>query len=180
VGGPDLNLVTLALRNLRQRASRTIIVSISVGLAVASALSLVALADSISRSVGEGVDERGADLTVLSRNASDIFSGFIPEDLKDHLSLIHGVQAVTGELLYAPIDREQQKVVAGWAPHSFFWKRMPISNGHLPGTHEHRVVVLGSGAAETLHKDIGDNLDILDARSASSELRIIGRPSIDR
>jgi len=160
-----LTLITLALRNLRRRSTRTIIVSVSVGLAVASTLSLVALADSIKRSVGEGVDERGADLTVLSRNASDIFSGFIPEDMKDKLSVIHGVQAVTGELLlYAPIDRDQQKVIAGWALDSFFWKRMPISSGHLPGPREHRVVVLGSGAAEALHKDIGDNLDILDGR----------------
>jgi hypothetical protein len=89
-----LNLITLALRNLRRRATRTIIVSLSVGLAVASALSLVALADSIKRSVGEGADERGADLTFFSRNASDIFSGFIAEDMKDKLSLIHGIQAV--------------------------------------------------------------------------------------
>ena len=163
--GLALNLITLALRNLRRRATRTIIVSLSVGLAVASALSLVALADSIKRSVGEGADERGADLTVLSRNASDIFSGFIAEDMKDKLSLIHGIQAVTGELvMYAPIDHDQQKVLTGWAADSFFWKRMPISNGHLPELHEHRVVVLGSGAAEALHKDIGDNLDILDAR----------------
>ena len=160
-----MNLITLALRNLRRRATRTIIVSLSVGLAVASALSLVALADSIKRSVGEGADERGADLTVLSRNASDIFSGFIAEDMKDKLSLIHGIQAVTGELvMYAPIDHDQQKVLTGWAADSFFWKRMPISNGHLPELHEHRVVVLGSGAAEALHKDIGDNLYILDAR----------------
>ena len=107
-----MNLITLALRNLRRRATRTIIVSLSVGLAVASALSLVALADSIKRSVGEGADERGADLTVLSRNASDIFSGFIAEDMKDKLSLIHGIQAVTGELvMYAPIDHDQQKVL---------------------------------------------------------------------
>jgi putative ABC transport system permease protein len=163
--GLALNLITLALRNLRRRATRTIIVSLSVGLAVASALSLVALADSIKRSVGEGADERGADLTVLSRNASDIFSGFIAEDMKDKLSLIHGIQAVTGELvMYAPIDHDQQKVLTGWAADSFFWQRMPISNGHFPGLHEHRVVVLGSGAAEALHKDIGDNLDILDAR----------------
>ena len=163
--GLALNLITLALRNLRRRATRTIIVSLSVGLAVASALSLVALADGIKRSVGEGADERGADLTVLSRNASDIFSGFIAEDMKDKLSLIHGIQAVTGELvMYAPIDHDQQKVLTGWAADSFFWQRMPISNGHLPGLHEHRVVVLGSGAAEALHKDIGDNLDILDAR----------------
>jgi putative ABC transport system permease protein len=160
-----LTLITLALRNLRRRSARTIIVSVSVGLAVASALSLVALADSIKRSVGEGADERGADLTVLSRNASDIFSGFIPEDMKDKLSVIHGVQAVTGELiLHAPVDHDQQKVLTGWAGESFFWNRMPIGSGHLPGPHEHRVVVLGSGAAEGLHKDIGDTLDILDVR----------------
>jgi putative ABC transport system permease protein len=67
-------------------------------------------------------------------------------------------------VMYAPIDHDQQKVLTGWAADSFFWQRMPISNGHLPGLHEHRVVVLGSGAAEALHKDIGDNLDILDAR----------------
>jgi putative ABC transport system permease protein len=160
-----LTLITLALRNLRRRLTRTTIVTVSVGLAVASALSLVALADSITRSVGEGADERGADLTVLSRNASDIFSGFIPEDVKDKLLVIDGVQAVTGELvMYAPIDHDQQKVLTGWAADSFFWKRMPISRGHLPGPREYRVVVLGSGAADALHKDIGDPLDILDAR----------------
>jgi hypothetical protein len=72
-----LNLVTLALRNLRQRASRTIIVSISVGLAVASALSLVALADSISRSVGEGVDFRAIGLlSFLEERAASVTSPF--------------------------------------------------------------------------------------------------------
>ena len=132
---------------------------------MASALSLVALADSIKRSVGEGADERGADLTVLSRNASDIFSGFIGEDIQDKLTLIPGVRAATGELvMYVPIDHDQQKVLTGWAADSFFWKLMPISSGHLPGLHERRVIVLGSGAAEALQKDIGDDLDILDAR----------------
>src|SRR5271165_6224088 len=66
--------------------------------------------------------------------------------------------------MYAPIDHDQQKVLTGWAADSFFWKLMPISSGHLPGLHERRVVVLGSGAAEALQKDIGDDLDILDAR----------------
>ena len=155
-----MNLVTLALRNLQRRRTRTLIVSVSVGLAVATALSLVALADSINRSVREG-----ADLTVLSRNASDIFSGAIPEDMRGNLASIAGVQAVTGELvLYAPVDRDQQIVVTGWPPDSYFWARMPIGNGRLPGQGEHRVVVLGAGCADALHKSIGDDLDILDAR----------------
>jgi putative ABC transport system permease protein len=158
-----LNLVTLALRNLQRRATRSAIVSVSVGLAVASALSLVALADSIEHGAGEGADERGADLIILSRNASDFFSSFIPEDTKDRLSLIQGVEAVTGELvMFAPIDNDRQKLVAGWAADSFLWKRMPMSSGHIPRADERWAVVLGSQSAEALHKNIGDKLDILD------------------
>jgi hypothetical protein len=71
-----MNLVTLAIRNLRRRMVRSTIVALSVGLAVASALSLVALSNSIEKSTHESADERGADLTVSQRDAPDIFSGF--------------------------------------------------------------------------------------------------------
>jgi putative ABC transport system permease protein len=165
-----VNLITLAIRNLQRRAPRTAVVSFSVGLAVASALSLVALAGSISRGVAEGADERGADLMVLSRNASDIFSGFVAEEVQNRLASLHGVQAVAGELvMYAPVDHDQQKVLTGWAADSFLWRLMPIASGHLPGPREDQGVVLGAGAAEALHKDIGDALDILDTR-----FRIVG------
>lgn len=158
-----MNLVTLALKNLQRRATRSSIVSVSVGLAVASALSLVALADSIERSTGEGADEHGANLMVLSRNASDIFSSFIPEDIKDKLSTIQGVEAVAGELvIWAPIDHDQQKLVVGWASDSFTWQKMPMGDGHIPGADERRIVILGSGSAEALHKKVGDELNILD------------------
>jgi putative ABC transport system permease protein len=160
-----VNLFMLAFRNLQRRATRSLVVSLSVGLAVASALSLTALGDSIEHSVGEGADERGSDLTILSRNASDIFSAFIPEDTKDQLSRMRGVEAASGELLmYAPVNHDQQKIVTGWSEDSFFWKRMPLSSGHIPNSRESRGVVLGSGAAEALRKKVGDDLDILDAR----------------
>jgi putative ABC transport system permease protein len=159
---PALNLVTLALRNLQRRATRSVIVSISVGLAVASALSLVALADSIEHGSSEGADERGGDMIVLSRDASDLFSSFIPEDKKDRLGSIQGVGAVTGELvMFAPIDN-RQKLVTGWEADSFFWKPMPLSSGHIPGEDEHGVVVLGAETAEAMRKNVGDKVNILD------------------
>lgn len=165
-----MNLMSFAFRNLGRRPARSFVVSVSVGLAVASALSLVALARSIERGVGEGADERGADLTILSRNASDLFSGFIPEDTKDKIAAIRGVLAVTGELVtYAPVDHDQQKIVTGWAADSFFWRRMPVSSGRIPRSSERRVVVLGAGCAEALHKAVGDDLDILDA-----SFRVVG------
>ena len=149
---------------------RSVIVTVSVGLAVASALSLVALAGSIEHGVSEGVDERGADLTVLQRKASDMFSGFISEETRDKLSKMRGIEGVAGELImFAPIDRDQQKLVAGWAPDSFLLKRMPMNSGGIPQLDETRTAILGNGAAETLHKRVGDYLDILDER-----FRIIG------
>jgi len=158
-----VNLVTLAVRNLRRRRLRTALVSLSVGLAVASALSLISLAAGIENSVREGVDERNADLTVLRRNASDIFSGFITDDLVGQIARMPGVAAVAGDLImFAPVDREQQKLVVGGQPDGFIWKSMPLIAGAMPPAGASRYAVLGAGAAEVLHKTVGDELTILD------------------
>jgi len=160
-----VNLVTLAFRNLRRRTVRSTIVAFSVGLAVASALTLVALSDSIEASVHQSVDERGADLTVMQRDASDIFSGFIPEGLEGRLAAVPGVAGVAGEMIgYAPIDHSQQRLVLGWSADSFFWRQMPIKDGRLPANGERKIAVLGAGAADALNKKVGDSLDILDEK----------------
>jgi putative ABC transport system permease protein len=158
-----MNLVTLAVGNLRRRMMRTSVVSLSVGLAVASALSLVSLADSIENGVREGIDERNADLTVLKRNASDIFSGFITDDLVSQIAGMPGVAAVAGDLImFAPVGQEQQKLVVGGPPDGFIWKSMPLLAGTMPSASASRYAILGSGAAEVLHKSVGDELTILD------------------
>ena len=159
-----MNLFVFALRNLVRRPARSFVVAASVGLAAASALSLLALAGSVERGVGEGADERGADLTALPRRASDIFSSFVVGDVKKKLALIPGVQDVAGELvMYAPVDRDQQRLATGWAEDGFFWPRMPVGRGRIPRSGERGVVVLGEGVAEGLNKNVGDTVDILDA-----------------
>lgn len=158
-----MNLVTLALKNLQRRAARTAIVSVSVGLSVASALSLFALSNSVERGSGEGMDERGSDLVVLSRNGSDIFSSFIAEDKKSKLAAVPGVAAVSGELaMFAPVDKDQQKLVTALAADSFFWARMPMAKGRAPAPGERKVVVLGTAASEALHETVGDKVNIYD------------------
>ncbi len=159
-----MNLVTLAFRNIRRRISRSAIVTLSVGLSVASALSLVALANSIEAGASESLDERGADLMVMQRDASDIFSGFIPEGAVERAAAVAGVAGVAGELvMFAPIERQAQKLVSGWSADSFMWKRMPIKRGRPPAKGERRVAILGANVAEVLHKNVGDQVDILDA-----------------
>ncbi len=158
-----MNLLTLALRNLQRRFARTAIVSLSVGLAVASSLSLVALADSIEQGAGEGVEERGADLVVLSRSASDLFESSIAESYRSALASIKDVVAADGEIImFSPIDNRRQRLVMGSPEDSVFWKKMPIAQGRRPNPGETNAVVLGQDAAAALHKKIGDKLSILD------------------
>jgi putative ABC transport system permease protein len=160
-----LNLVILALRNLQRRPARSLIVSASVGLALGTALSLLTLADSIERSASEGVAERGADLTVLSKNSTDFLSGFIPEDTVKRLSQIPGVVATTSELVtFASIDQSQRRLVTGWPIDSFHWKEMPISSGQIPTAKAKHDAVLGTGVAEALHKKVGDEISLFDTR----------------
>ena len=74
-----MNLTGLALRNLKRRPIRTSLSILGIGLAVGSALALIALSRSIKDSTREGMDEMGDDLVVMQKGASDVFGGFIPE-----------------------------------------------------------------------------------------------------
>ncbi len=158
-----MNLLTLAVRNLQRRFARTAVVSLSVGLAVASALSLVALADSIAQGAGEGAEERGSDLVVVSKNASDLFESSILEDYRPALASIKGVAAADGELiLFAPIDNKRQRLVMASPEDSYFWSKMPVREGRRPLRGELSAIVLGQDAATALHKKIGDKLSVFD------------------
>jgi putative ABC transport system permease protein len=159
-----MNLATLAFRNLRRRQTRSVIVAISVGLAVASVLSLLALSDSAQTSAQAGVGERGADLTVAQQNASDIFSGFIPESVGPRIAKVAGVASVAGELAsFVSVDHDRQWLAVGWSDDSFFWKTLPIAAGRAPDPGARRIAVLGPSAANALKKTVGDTVNILDA-----------------
>jgi putative ABC transport system permease protein len=83
-----MNLLGLALRNLKRRPVRTSLSILGIGLAVGSALALIALSHSIRDSTREGMDENGDDLVVMQKGASDIFGGFIPEQTAERIAAV--------------------------------------------------------------------------------------------
>jgi putative ABC transport system permease protein len=165
-----VNLVTLALRNLRRRPVRTALTVIAIGLAVGSTLALVALSYSIQESANEGLNELGADLTVTQRGASDLFGGFLPEQLEHQLSRIPGVTGVAGELwMFAPDERDRHVLVAGRARSSMSWQHLPLREGRLPQDGERRVALVGDVLADAMGKRPNDSMEILGER-----FRIVG------
>lgn len=158
-----MNLASFALRNLSRRPLRTAVVVLSVGLAVGAALALTALSTAIERSTTEGIGEQGADMTIAQRDASDLFSSTLPESAGPALAALPGVRDIAPDLvLFAPVDRDRQKLIFGWPTDSVLWREMPLRAGRAPTRGEKRVAMLGVGAAEQLGKGVGDTIDIAD------------------
>jgi putative ABC transport system permease protein len=159
-----MNLIGLAVRNLRRRPVRTCLSILGVGLAVGSALALIALSRSIQDSTREGMDEMGDDLVVLQKGASDLFGGFIPEPMVERVAALSGVVRVSGELfMFAPSAGDRSVLTLGWPDASYLWRKVPLREGRVPADGERHVAVLGEAAAASLGKKLGDDLGLLDA-----------------
>lgn len=156
-----MKAAALALLNIRARPTRNLLLSLIVALAVATALTLLVLADSIREGLRAGSDERGADLTVSQRDASDLLSGYVSQQMEGTLSGTSGVAAVSGELvMFAPVEGSRQSIVLGWTPDAYFWKGIPLVAGRLPEAGDQRPAILGAGIAAALQRNIGSTIDI--------------------
>jgi len=157
-----MNLVGLALRNLKRRPVRTSLSILGIGLAVGSALALMALSHSIRDSTREGMNENGDDLVVMQKDASDIFGGFIPEQMAERVAAIPGVVRASGELfMFAPTNLGNSVLTLGWPDASYLWQKVPLRAGRVPNAGERGVAVLGDTAATSLGKKLGDELELI-------------------
>jgi putative ABC transport system permease protein len=165
-----MNLVGFAIRNLQRRSIRTSLSIVSIGLAVGGALALIAISRSIEDSTREGMDEIGDDIIVTQRGASDLFGGFLPQQLSEQIALIPGVARASGELfLFAPSERSRHVLAVGWPESSYLWKKVPMREGRIPEPGDRHVVILGDTVAEALAKSVGDNIEL-----HGEKFRIVG------
>ena len=165
-----MNLVSLAFRNLKRRPIRACLSVLGIGLAVGSALALVALSHGIAQSARDGMGELGDDLVVMQKGASDIFGGFIPEKTIERIAAVDGVVRVSGELVaFAPTGSGNSVLTLGWPDASYLWRKVPLREGRVAVAGERHVAVLGDTAAASLGKKLGDELDLF-----GEAFRVIG------
>jgi putative ABC transport system permease protein len=165
-----MNLVSLALRNLKRRPGRTCLSVLGIGLAVGGALALMSLSRSLQDSTRESIAEIGGDLIVMQRGTSDIFGGFIPEATVERMAAISGVARVSGVLAaFAPSGVANHVLAFGWPDASDLWKKTPLREGRVPAAGERHVAVLGDAAAASLGRKLNDELELF-----GETFRIIG------
>jgi len=156
-----MNLIGLALRNLRRRPVRTALSILGIALAVGGALALLALSRSIQDTTREGMDEIGDDLAVTQKDAPDIFAGFLPADTEGRVATVVGVTRAAGEMfMFAPSEQNRQVLTVGWPETSFLWGKIPLREGRVPNAGERKVAVVGDATADALAKKVGDQIEV--------------------
>jgi putative ABC transport system permease protein len=156
-----MNLLSLALRNLKRRPVRTCLSVLGIALAVGGAVALMSFSRSIHDGAREGIDEIGGDLIVMDKGASDIFGGFIPERTVERMAGISDVARVSGVLVgFAPGPVANNVLTFGWPDASDLWKRVPLREGRVPAPGERHAAVLGASAAASLGRRLNDEVEL--------------------
>jgi len=160
-----VTLISFALTNLYRRPARTVLTVCAIALGIAAVVALTSIAWGFEASWQKANDARGTDL-IVTRVASEnaMPSPFLEAGVQQILKGYPHVQEVVGLLseMLSVSDSSPPIFVFGWAYRSYLWDHLKLLEGRWPGNDTEPVIMVGSMAAELLHKKTGDTLEIED------------------
>jgi putative ABC transport system permease protein len=167
-----VTLISFALSNLYRRPARTVLTVCAIALGIAAVVALTSIAWGFEASWQKANDARGTDL-IVTRVASEnaMPSPFLEAGPQQILKGYPHVQEAVGLLseMLSVSDNSPPIFVFGWAYRSYLWDHLKLLEGRWPGNDTEPVIMVGSMAAELLHKKTGDTLEIEDR-----QLQVVG------
>ncbi len=158
-----MNMLTFALGNLYRRPARSLLTIVAISLGIAAVVALTSIAWGFEASWQKANDARGTDL-IVTRTASQnsMPSPFVEEKPREFIKHLPHVQAVDGLLseMLSVGEQSQPLFVFGWAYKSYLWNHLRLLAGAWPEKDSDLSVVLGTLAADLLHKQPGDTVEI--------------------
>lgn len=158
----------MAIQNLWQRSSRTIITLAVIGLTVGA---IIAIQSLVGGMVNEMSGWLGGQAEIMLRQAdiADTSLSSIDERVLDKIAALPEVQDVNGMMLTAVMtpDTGGFFLILGYPPHSFMLQNIHLIEGEdLTTNHQ---ILLGKSMADGMNKHAGDTLDL-----AGQRFRIVG------
>jgi len=150
-------MVTLVLRNLLRRPTRTLLTAAGVALGVGLIVALLSISTGVQRTADELIHVGHADFGLFQSDVSDFSRSLLPESLATKVAQEPGVRAVARLKLFAS-EGPSSFFVFGLDPNEFVWQRLVLLDGHAPRQGE---ALVGDGR----HMSVGDTLRVTRARS---------------
>jgi ABC-type antimicrobial peptide transport system permease subunit len=163
------------LKNLLRRKIRTALTVLGISIGVAAIISLGALANGLQAGYGSILKGSKADLILSQPDAYDLSYSVVDEKIGPLVAAMPEVSRMSAMLQgFVQAEGQPYFFVFGYPEDSFILDRFQILRGEglsspAARSAHGKPVLLGSAAAEVLHKSVGDTLRLTD-----SVYRVVG------
>jgi putative ABC transport system permease protein len=155
--------IELVFHNVLRRRTRSALTIAGIAVAVAATSGLLSIAWRYAASAHEYYQSRGVDIVVVRAGVAERITSSLRIDSASQLRALPGVAAVDGSLTEI-VSLGGSSLIGiplhGCDPAGFAADQLVLQAGRLLQAGDRRVVVLGAGLAESLHKQAGQPLDI--------------------
>ncbi|MEI6389629.1 MAG: ABC transporter permease [Verrucomicrobiota bacterium] len=156
----SFSMPVIAVRNLMRRPLSTLFTAIGVAIGITAIIAISGISKGLERTWQRAFEVRGADVVVVGKGGG-LMSNWLDMSVKDRILRLDGVADATA-ILWAmqSIEDAPQVVISGREWGGFGWQNLKIIQGRMPRDENEKAAVLGTTAAEVLHKKVGDTLQI--------------------
>jgi ABC-type antimicrobial peptide transport system permease subunit len=158
----------MILKNILRRKGRTFLTVLGISVGIASIVGLGALAEGFEAGYNSILSGSNADLVISQPDAMDISLSAIEESIGSELAAMSEIDVISGMLEgFVQTEGTPFFFVFGYPLDSFLLERFQIIDGHVFQSREaeksRRAIWIGSAAAESLNKEVGDSLRLGDS-----------------
>lgn len=155
-----MTFATIVTRGLIRRPIRTVLTLLGIAIGIAAVVMLVGIAWGFEKSWSDGFQAHQTDIVV-----ANLSGGLLPKtfdaSLQDRIASMPNVAETTSLLAeFISVEDAPMVMVSGREWGGFTWKNLELVEGRLPRDASEHAVVLGTLAARTLGKAVGDTLQI--------------------
>ncbi|MBL9129197.1 MAG: ABC transporter permease [Verrucomicrobiales bacterium] len=156
-----MTFLTVAWKNLLRRPTRTLLTLGGIGVGIAAVVALTGLARGFERVWQNAYEARGTDLVIAKTTSRSPVPTPFDAKLGAAFASMPEVESSAGLLSdLMGVEDSPTMLVFGWDYPSFLWDHLALKEGEWPRAGVPRQLVLGSLAARTLGKKVGDTVQI--------------------
>jgi ABC-type lipoprotein release transport system permease subunit len=155
----------LAVQNLWQRPTRTLLTLSAVAITVGSVMAMEGILRGAAGQMNDMIMGSQAHIVLRQADVADTSLSAIDERVGDRIAAMGQVEQVSGMIMTAlllPGGKLGFFLLEGYAPGTFSLDRFRIVDGRpLNGNHQ---IIVGQRMAEAMHTNVGDTLDLAGHR----------------
>lgn len=156
-----MSFLTLILKNLLRRRSRSLLTIIGIAIGIGAVVALTSLAWGFERGWTNVYKARGTDLIVTKTTTRSAMPAPFSATIANELRALPKVREAAGILSdMFSVEDSPALVVIGWESGTSLWEHLNLVQGRMPAPAAKNELLLGSIAAETLGKKTGGKVQI--------------------